>query len=64
MRISRVVQTPAEIKADLQSVGVDAPGIDQAMEHMRQAQQDAQGRYDKGVPSKFVASLQKQNQGG
>ena len=64
MRISRVVQTPAEIKTDLKSAGVDAPGIDQAMEHMRQAQQDAQRLYNKGVPSKFVASLQKQNQGG
>ena len=63
MRVSRVVQTPAEIKIDLQTAGVDTSGIDQAMEHMRQAQQDAQRLYDKGTPSRFVASLQKQNTG-
>lgn len=64
MRVSRVVQTPSEIKSDLKGAGVDAPGIEQAMEHMRQVQQDAQRLYDKGTPSRFVAALQKQNQGG
>ena len=64
MRISRVVQTPAEVKIDLEGAGIDAPGIAQAMEYMRQVQQDAQRLYDKGTPSRFVAALQKQNQGG
>jgi SOS response regulatory protein OraA/RecX len=64
MRVSRVVKTPDEIKADMKQSGVDASGIEQAMDHMRQAQQEAQKAYNKGVASKFHAHLQAQNQGG
>lgn len=64
MRVSRVVKTHEEIKADMIAADVDADGIDRAMEEMRHAQREAQKAYDSGVASKFHKHLQAQNSGG
>jgi SOS response regulatory protein OraA/RecX len=47
MRESCVVQSTDEIKADLKRAKIDQDGIEQALEVLRQEQQEAQKAYDK-----------------